>query len=178
MDDIKQYFRYKSKKNYVIIISNFIFLNSISIGSTVFINNYMSDLLPVMIIISSLVFLLSISGFFTKNQYQGITYKEKIYSLKNDVRTKSKINGSFILGTGNINGSSKVIDYYIYYKEARFGLVKNKLEAKDVELIQRDDINPCFLKVLVEGEEYKVLIVPKNTVKRKISIEIYKQKAI
>lgn len=176
MEDITNYFKdkYVAKidkfTKWVCVIGNFVLS---FIVYMLFVGLYSVLGLPV----GLLAYFVPISFFFAtsislfsdeKKKVQGITRDISIYSLESDKRTKSSLTGSFILGCGSVNGSSEEVDYYVFYKTGRFGLIKDKIEAYDVEVIQRDDIEPSYKTVLVEGEEFECLFVPTNTIKKKI----------
>lgn len=109
---------------------------------------------------------------FMKVQTGGLVFIEKIYSIKGDLRTKGKLSGSFFLGCGTVSGSSEEIDYYTYFKEGDYGLVRDKRVQSEVELIQTDSIEPCYMECLVDNETKSFIVVPSRTVKKNIKIEI------
>lgn len=187
-EDIKKYFidRYKRGSDmplfytflYILFTSVpvlFIFIIDKAFNKALSeVSNLSNNSLPIFEFSFTLILLytiIKIHNLWSKKRISGIISEFEIYSLKDDVRTKANFSGSFFLGIGTISGSSEEIDYYVFYKKSRFGLVKDKLPAEDIEVIQRDDIKPCYKEVLVDGEQYNILIVPINTIKRKIELK-------
>lgn len=184
MEDITKYFEDKYERNITKILFN-VFV-AILIGGVLstmmhsalmslppeFLDNYDLKFTISYYVILGLLPVTTFLMNWPKDKVQGINHEEDIFSLKSDVRTKGQMSGSFILGCGSISGSSEEIDYYVYYKKQRFGLEKDKIKAYGIEVIQRDDIKPSYKEVLVDGELYKVLFVPSNTIKKKITMEV------
>lgn len=102
----------------------------------------------------------------------GISTEFPIYSIKSDTRSKGDIGGAFILGFGSVGGTFEEADYYVFFKKGDFGLIKDKVDASSVELVQTDDIETSYKEVYVDGELKNFIFVPKNTVKKNISIDL------
>lgn len=101
----------------------------------------------------------------------GISDEYNLFSLKSEVRTKKKISGSFILGCGSVSGSEEQIDYYIFFKEGEFGLIKQKLEARNIEVIQTNKVSPSYKEIWIENKTRKFIFVPKHTIRQYFKID-------
>lgn len=66
-----------------------------------------------------------------------------IYSLD----TNAGVYGSFVFGTGHIETEM----YYFYYTKGEFGYKIDKTKAKDIEIVERDDVEP--IGYIVKYEE-------------------------
>jgi hypothetical protein len=105
-----------------------------------------------------------------------------IYSLD----TNAGVYGSFVFGTGHIETEM----YYFYYTKGEYGYKIDKTKAKDIEIVERDDVEPIGYIVKykekfthpnvwfsITGEvlfakEKTVIYVPKNTVKITYNVSV------
>jgi len=184
MDDITKYFKDESRREYQY---RFLFAVAIWIMFCVFSFNMFDNAEKETNLVSdsetynslkSMVVFLGVGGsimgllmFFGTYNISGISSEFNIFSMKSDVRTKGTMSGSFFLGCGSISGSSEEIDYYVFYKEGRFGLLKDKLRAYDIEVIQTNKVDPSYKEIWVENEVLKFLFVPKKTIMKKIELK-------
>lgn len=130
-----------------------------------------TDLGEIMNTITLLYFIMGIgtiaSGFFfNKTQISGIIEEEKIFSMSN--RQEKEGGGSFFLGIGSVSFDEQ--EYYIYYRKGDYGLIKEKLAVDEVEVIMTNKVPPSKRDIIIEGEQKTFLFVPKNTIKKRITL--------
>jgi hypothetical protein len=76
-------------------------------------------------------------GLIPKIEYDQIS-KQELIALKDNI----SINGSFFLGSGNIDGKLK---YYFYIKTKSGGFKAQNIEADNVEIFENNK-TPCIIK--------------------------------
>jgi hypothetical protein len=121
----------------------------------------------------------------TNSKYTKYVYKElPIQSLIN--KSGFSVNGSFVLGTGNVSGRDK--DYYVAYAMFEKGLLRVRVDASNTFIKETNDESPKIINFWVaevytgyknkwfwnskyilgnwEENKYgdKIVVVPKNTV--------------
>jgi hypothetical protein len=112
----------------------------------------------------------------------------KIQGLENNIETKNKISGGFILGFGYVKGESEQKINYYYFKVNDIG---KKLEKSDTDVYIREtnNIQPCLIykyqetknqgfwewffgEHLISTKEATILVVPENTIKIEYNVDV------
>lgn len=143
-----------------------IFLNVKMYGSYLF-----GDIAILLSIMLALFIAVVYIRIWSPKRIQGIDFAYDIFSLVDDARGEGSVSGSFFLGIGSFRGEYGVEDYYVFYRRTRFGLEKDKLRVEGVTVVMSDTVKPSYKVVFVDGEAYRCLFVPKNTVKQKIKMD-------
>lgn len=178
MTDIKYYFkdRYESKSTQVRVFYTGLAIFFIwiirGLGKSIAQEPMMQDFGFIVWACYAMIIGTMIFFFLSKNQVSGIIEQYGIHSIKDRLENKGRLSGGFILGCGTITGKQYQQDYYVFFKKGSFGLIKDKIQADDAEIIMTNEISPSYKKVNVGGEEKEFLFVPKNTIKKTIKIEL------
>ena len=153
-------------------------------GSIIFITTVVLALVP---------FINMCFGIHTNNYYEETICKITGLELHNSI--KQNVDGSFVLGTGYVKGSSSMELKYIFFSETQYGKKMEILPATNVYIKETNEEEPKLKRInsisyrnanwldklwdknqtkiyFNKNEIGKILVVPTNTIKIEYNVEI------